>query len=132
MKSHLASHLAKAAAFVLLAIGLVGCDVVSTVTDGFKYKAAVENDLAKATGVKPEVGFNWKNGRLVLVTVTFPKVHDGQPLGQLAETVRRAVTTEFKQTPENIELTFVISAKGAPTAELPAPPARTKTALAFD
>lgn len=126
------SHLAKATAFVLLVVGLAGCDVVSTVTDGFKYKAAVEDDLAKATGVKPQVGFNWNNGRLVLVTVTFPKVYDGQPLGQLAETVRRAVTTEFKQTPENIELAFVISTKGAPTAQLPAPPARAKTALALD
>jgi hypothetical protein len=124
--------LAKATAFVLLVVGLAGCDVVSTVTDGFKYKAAVEDDLAKATGVKPQVGFNWNNGRLVLVTVMFPKVYDGQPLAQLAETVRRAVTTEFKQTPENIELAFVISTKGAPTAQLPPPPARTKTALALD
>ena len=126
------SHLARTAALVLLTIGLAGCDVVSTLTDGFKYKAAVEEDLAKATGVKPQVGFNWNNGRLVLVTVMFPKVYDGQPLAQLAETVRHAVTTEFKQTPENIELAFVISAKGAPTAELPAPPARTQTALAVD
>ena len=126
------THLARAAAFALIAIGLIGCDVVSTVTDGFKYKAAVEEDLAKATGVKAQVGFDWKNGRLVLVTVMFPKIYDGQPLGQLAETVRHAVTTEFKQTPENIELSFLISAKSAPAAELPAPTARTKTALASD
>jgi hypothetical protein len=121
------------AALLLVALSLAGCDVVSTVTDGFKYKAAVEDDLAKATGVKPQVGFDWKNGHLVLVTVTFPKIYDGQPLGQLAETVRHAVTTEFKQTPENIELAFLISAKGAPTAQLQEqPPARAKTALAFD
>jgi hypothetical protein len=124
------THLARAAAFALIAIGLIGCDVVSTVTDGFKYKAAVEEDLAKATGVKPQVGFDWKNGRLVLVTVMFPKIYDGQPLGELAETVRHAVTTEFKQMPENIELAFLISAKGT-AAELPAA-ARTKTALALD
>jgi hypothetical protein len=125
-------YMARTAAFVLLAIGLVGCDAVSTVTDGLKYKAAVEEDLAKATGVKPQVGFNWNNGRLVLVTVMFSKVYAGQPLGELAETVRHAVTAEFKQTPENIELSFLISAKGAPTAELPTPPVRAKTALAFD
>jgi hypothetical protein len=125
-------HMPRIAALLLVALSLAGCDVVSTLTDGFKYKAAVEDDLAKATGVKPQVGFNWKNGHLVLVTVMFPKVYDGQPLGQLAETVRHAVTTEFKQTPENIELAFVISNKGTPTAELPAPPARAKTALALD
>ena len=120
------------AALLLVVFGLAGCDVVSTLTDGFKYKAAVEEDLAKATGVKPQVGFNWTNGRLVLVTVLFPKVYDGQPLPQLAETVRRAVTTEFKQTPENIELAFVIGTKGAPTAQVPKPPARTKIAFAVD
>lgn len=123
----------RTAALLLVALSLAGCDVVSTVTDGIKYKAAVEDDLAKATGVKPQVGFDWKNGHLVLVTVTFPKIYDGQPLGQLAETVRHAVTTEFKQTPENIELAFLISAKGAPTAQLQEQlPARAKTALAFD
>ena len=127
MTSHL-SQLARTAAFVLLAAGLFGCDVVSTLTDGFKYKAAVEEDLAKATGVKPQVGFDWKNGQLVLVTVIFPKVYDGQPLGQLAETVRHAVTTEFKQTPENIELVFVISNKGTPTAQSNEPPARKQNA----
>ena len=116
----------------LATLSLAGCDVVSTFTDGFKYKAAVEDDLAKATGIKPQVGFNWTNGRLVLVTVLFPKVYDGEPLGKLAETVRRAVTSEFKQTPENIELAFVISNKGAPTAQLPEPPARAKVALASD
>jgi hypothetical protein len=100
--------MSRIAAIVFLAIGLAGCDVVSTLTDGFKYKAAVEDDLAKATGIKPQVGFNWNNGRLVLVTVLFPSVVDGKPLRELAETVRHAVTTEFKQKPDNIELAFVI------------------------
>lgn len=36
-------------------------DVVSTLTDGFKYKAAVEDDLQKATRIKPQVGFKWSN-----------------------------------------------------------------------
>ena len=117
----------KTAVLLLAAFSLAGCDAAKTLVDGFKYKAAVEDDLAKATGVKPSVGFNWNNGRLVLVTVMFPKVYVAQPLGQLAETVRHAVTTEFKQTPENIELAFVISNKGAPTALL-APPAKADTA----
>src|ERR1700732_4438187 len=98
------AYMSRIAALVFLAISLAGCDVVSTLTDGFKYKAAVEDDLQKATGIKPQVGFNWSNGRLVLVTVLFPKVYEGNPLGELAETVRRAVVTEFKQTPENIEI----------------------------
>jgi hypothetical protein len=95
-------------AIVLLAFGLVGCDAISTLTDGFKYTAAVENDLAKVTGIKPQVGFNWKNGRLELVTVTFPRLYDAKPIGELANAVRTAVTSEFKQKPDNILLTFVI------------------------
>jgi hypothetical protein len=124
--------MSRIAAVLLIAFSLAGCDVVSTFTDGFKYKAAVEEALAKTTGVKPQVGFNWTNGRLVLVTVLFPKVYDGQPLPQLAETVRRAVTTEFKQTPENIELAFLIGNKAAPTAQLQEPQATTKVAAALD
>jgi hypothetical protein len=96
------------AIIILLAIGLVGCDAISTLTDGFKYKAAVEDDLAKVTGIKPQVGFSWKNGRLELVTVTFPKLYDSKPIGELAAAVRNAVTSEFKQKPDNILLTFVI------------------------
>ncbi len=45
--------MSRIAALLFPAIGLAGCDVVSTFTDGFEYKAAVEDDLAKATGIKP-------------------------------------------------------------------------------
>jgi hypothetical protein len=96
------------AAIVFLAIGLVGCDAISTLTDGLKFAKAVESDLQKSTGMTPQVGFNWSNGRLVQVTVTFPKLYDAKPIGELAATVRNAVISEFKQKPENILLTFVI------------------------
>ena len=119
------NYMSRIAALVFLAISLAGCDVVSTLTDGFKYKAAVEDDLQKATGIKPQVGFNWSNGRLVLVTVLFPKVYDGKPLGELAETVRHAVTTEFKQKPDNIELAFAIGNGSSPAAQLQTSPAAT-------
>lgn len=103
----------------MLAIGLVGCDAISTLTDGFKYAKAVETDLQKSTGLTPQVGFDWKNGHLVQVTVMFPRLYDAKPIGELAAMVRSAVTSEFKQKPENILLTFVIG-PGA-TAELGAP-----------
>jgi hypothetical protein len=111
--------MSRLAALLFLAVGLVGCDVVSTLTDGLKYAHAVESDLQKSTGVKPQVGFNWSNGRLVQVTVMFPKLYDAKPLGELAANVRSAVTSEFKQAPENILLTFVIGP--APAAQLSAP-----------
>jgi len=90
------------------AIGLAACDMVSTVTEGFKEANAVASELEQSTGIRPQVGFNWNNGRLVSVTVSFPRVYDGKPLGELAEDVRSAVTAQFKQAPENILLTFKI------------------------
>ena len=97
--------------FVLLlacAMTLAGCDVVSTVTEGFKQSKAVETDLEQSTGSKPAVGFNWHNGKLVSVTVQFPRLYQDKPLNELAGLVREAVTTEFKQTPDRIVVSFVL------------------------
>jgi hypothetical protein len=58
--------------------------------------------------MKPQVGFNWNNGRLVSVTVAFPGLYEAKPLRELAETTRASVTNQFKQTPENIVLSFSI------------------------
>jgi hypothetical protein len=94
------------AALLAVTISLAACDAVNTVTEGFKYAKAVEADVEQATGVKPQVGFNWTNGRLVSVTVAFPRIYDAKPLGELADTIRTSVKTQFKQTPENIVLAF--------------------------
>ena len=106
------------------ALGLAACGVVSTLVDGFKYAKAVEADLQEVTGVKPAVGFNWHNGRLVSVSVTFPRLYEAKPLGELAEQARAAVTREFKQTPENIVLAFTLSAAPGRTAQAGQAPAR--------
>jgi hypothetical protein len=94
------------ATVLAVAIGLAACDAVNTVTEGFKQAQAVESDLEQSTGIKPQVGFNWSNGQLVSVTVAFPRVYEAKPLRELAETTRASVTTQFKQTPENIVLAF--------------------------
>lgn len=96
----------KIAAVLIFAIGLAACDAVNTMTEGFQHAKAVESDLEESTGVKPQVGFNWNNGRLVSVTVAFPRIYDTKPLRDLAEATRASVAREFKQTPENIVLAF--------------------------
>jgi hypothetical protein len=78
----------KIAAILVFTISLAACDAFSTVTEGFKYAKAVESDVEEATGVKPQVGFNWNNGRLVSVTVAFPRIYDAKPLRELAEAIR--------------------------------------------
>lgn len=105
----------RAIAVVTLAAALAACGMVGALVDGIKLAHAVEGDLAQTTGVKPDVGFNWNNGRLVTVTVTYPQLYDREPLPALAEKVRAAIAREFKQTPENIVLAFSLG-KGNPPA----------------
>src|SRR5262245_18418959 len=93
-------------AVVVFAISLAACDGISTVTGGLQQARAVENDLAESVGVRPQVGFNWSNGRLASVTVAFPRIHETKSLRELADAVRAAVGKEFKQTPDNIVLAF--------------------------
>jgi hypothetical protein len=94
---------------IVLAAGLAGCGVADLVSNGLRYTAAVETDLEHATGVRPEVGFNWHNGSFQSVTVTFPRPYSGKPLGELADTVREVVAKEFKQTPDTIVLGFALT-----------------------
>ena len=95
-------------AALILALALAGCDAVNTMTDGFKHAKAVETDLEGATGVKPNVGFNWRNGSLVQVTVQFPRLIESKPLRELAAAARESIGREFKQTPESIVLAFAV------------------------
>lgn len=116
--------MSKIAALLILAISLASCGVADTLFDGFKHVNAVRDDLAAATGMKPEVAFNWHNGRLNKVTVTFPRLYRDKPLTDLAVTVRRTVTQEFKQTPDDIVLAFSLGpAPTASNAQLHEPPA---------
>ena len=96
----------RAIASAVLATSLAGCGAVDLISSGLKYARAVETDLQQATGVKPEVGFNWRNGSLKSVTVTFPRVYAGKPLDELAGMVREVVAKDFRQTPGTIVLAF--------------------------
>jgi hypothetical protein len=64
--------------------------------------------------MKPQVGFNWQNGQLETVTVLFPRIYEAKPLCEVAEVVRRSVSSHFKQTPEDIVLAFSL---GKPTSD---------------
>ena len=106
---------------LILAVSLAGCEkMVTAVTDGFKNAKAVESDLEESTGTRPQVGFNWNNGRLTSVTVMFPGVYETKPLSELAEIVDSAVRKNFKQTPGAIVLSFALRPK--PVEGLPAKP----------
>ena len=91
-----------------LALALAGCDMINSAKDTFKNATATAEDLEASTGIKPAVGFNWTNGRLVQVTVAYPQLLEGKPMPELVEAARTAIRKEFKQEPENIVLSFVI------------------------
>jgi hypothetical protein len=99
----------KVFAILIFAICLASCDAVNTVKEGFSHARAVEADLEQSTGLKPEVGFNWNNGRLLSVTVIFPRIYDAKPPRELGEVVRSAVTKQFKQAPESIIFGFTMA-----------------------
>jgi hypothetical protein len=115
MKLEHAMH--KTIAIVVLAAGLAACGAIDSLVDGFKYAKAVETDLEQETGLRPGVGFNWNNGRLTSVSVTFPRLVDTKPVRELADAVRAAVGKEFKQTPENIVLAFSLRTAPGTTAQ---------------
>ncbi|QIG99499.2 MULTISPECIES: hypothetical protein [unclassified Bradyrhizobium] len=95
-------------ALALLAGCTAGCGMVDAVFDGFKHAKAVEEDLLAAVGVKPGVAFNWRNGRLTSVTVTFPSLLQDKPLQELADPARNSVDKEFKQRADNVVLAFAL------------------------
>jgi hypothetical protein len=43
--------------------------------------------------------------------VTFPRLYEGKPLREFAQTVREAVAKEFKQTPETIALDLALGSQ---------------------
>jgi len=103
------SRMRKVIAIAALAAALAGCGAADLISKGLSHTKAVETDLERATGVKPEVGFSWHNGSFQSVTVTFPRVYAGKPLGELADTVREVVARDFKQTPDKFVLAFSLT-----------------------
>jgi hypothetical protein len=98
----------KAIAIVVLSTALTHCGQVNTLANGFKYANAVASAIEQEMGAKPQVGFNWHNGRLVSVTVQFAELYQRRPLNELAGRVRAVVEKEFQQKPDNIILGFRI------------------------
>lgn len=99
----------RAAVVLVVACALSGCDIVTVLKDGMQQARAVETDLEQSVGLKPEVGFNWHNGRLRSVSVEFPRLCEDKPLAELAGLVRATVTRDFKRTPDNIVVSFVLA-----------------------
>ena len=100
--------------FILLTILVLltsGCGVVDTMSEGFNHSQEVAGDLETATGSKPFVGFNWHNGTLMDVTVTFDGIPAGKTTEEIAALSRSSIGARFKQEPQNIVISFSLPGK---------------------
>ena len=95
----------RATAF-LAALLLMSCDAVDSVKEGFDHTKAVSTELEKSLGTKAFVGFNWHNGSLTSVNVTFDGIPKDRSLTEIADLSRAAVRREFKQEPKQIVVAF--------------------------
>lgn len=93
--------------FIALLITLLaGCDIASSMKDGVKYSELAAKDLEKNIGIKPFVGFNWDNGTLTTVSVTFPSIPSYKQLEEISRLVEESIKYNFKQKPEQIVISF--------------------------
>ena len=99
-----------------LAMGLAGCGVLDTLWSGLQHAKAVSASLKATVGVEPGISFDWQNGHLQHVTVTFPRLVAETSLTVLADMTRDVVIREFEQKPERIILAFEVT--GADTATI--------------
>ncbi len=93
-------------AAVLVAVSVAGCDIVGAVKHGIEQANQTANDLQALTGSKPAIGFKIDNGRLVSVTVTFPRPLETGDLAGLTRGIRRAVEARFQDKPRTLVVGF--------------------------
>lgn len=62
---------------------------------GFKYANAAASTIEQEMGTKPQVGFDWHNGRLVSVTVQFSDLYQRKVLAELVERLRQSLIRNF-------------------------------------
>jgi len=92
----------------LVLITLAGCHAFDTLTDGVKHSQEVAADMESAIGTKPAVGFNWSNGSLTSVSISFTGVPPKASPEQIAEVGKRSIATRFEQAPQQVVISFIV------------------------
>ena len=95
-----------------LVLALAGCGAVDTMKEGFRHSQEVAADLEKAVGHKPFVGFNWHNGSLVNVTVSFDGIPARKTNQEIAALARTSIAARFRQQPRQIVISYSIAGAG--------------------
>lgn len=95
-------------ALLMLIVTITACDAVDSMKEGFAHSQAVSDKLEKTVGLKSFVGFEWNNGSLTSVTVTFQGLPPDGALSDISVKAKQAIAAEFKQTPKQILISFSI------------------------
>lgn len=94
---------------VVVALALMSaCDATRTLTQGFAQGKAVGDELKEKFGSAPFVGFNWRNGFLLSVTVNFSEYPAGKTFSEISNQTRVLIKKHFSQEPKQIVLSFAI------------------------
>ncbi len=91
---------------LVLASALAACGPIDAMKEGFVHSEAVSAELEKTVGTKSVVGFDWNNGVLTSVNVTFQGIPPNLTLAEIVEKSRQAIAADFKQTPRQIFVGF--------------------------
>jgi hypothetical protein len=95
-------------ALLILIVTITACDSADSLKEGLAHTRAVSDHLEKTVGLKSFVGFNWHNGSLNSVTVTFNGLPPDGALSDIAGKAKQAIAAEFKQIPRQIVIGFSI------------------------
>ena len=99
-------------AIAALTVALSGCGAVDSMKEGFQHSQEVATDLEKAVGHKPFVGFNWRNGSLVNVSVTFNGIPLQKSNEEIVALARTSIAARFRQRPEQIVISYAVAGSG--------------------
>lgn len=97
---------------IAIFVGLIflsSCGAYDTMTEGFKHSQEVATDIEKTVGSKPFVGFNWSNGSLASINLTFVGIPPEKPVPEIVSLARKSITARFKEEPRQIVISFSVS-----------------------
>lgn len=92
----------------LIGLSLSGCGAVDTMKQGFQHSEEVATDLEKSVGQKPFVGFNWSNGTLANVSVTFEGIPAAKSNQEIVALARTSIAARFQQRPTQLVVSYTI------------------------
>jgi hypothetical protein len=84
------------------------CGVVDDVRQGVDRMGAVSASLERTIGARPQVGFQYHNGALATVSVTYDTLPAGRSLEEIIRVSADAVKAEFKESPKSLIIGFEV------------------------